>query len=147
MYQRFSSQAFDAWKRYGYHDDDNEWRWRPCTDTTKFAQELLSLPTNEHKFGLQSIQLSESFGFYNDLTVLVTREHSRQLYSHIANTCTSNPGTKFLVEGLAGTGKTRNLVYLLQQLLRKGNQVVYRACSHGVVFAFVSSADNPTSYQ
>lgn len=103
-----------------------------------FAQALIGNVPVSHPNGLESTVLPFALGF--DATEdnrLITRTHSRAIYSAVFKHITERNESKILVTGAPGIGKSRNLAHLLKLFLEANRIALYHAGCSDLLYAFI----------
>jgi hypothetical protein len=121
-------------------EDRIQSRWiRAQPDVENFALELQTTVPICATSGLEVTNLPMAFGFTcEEDPRLITRSNTRSIYSAIFEQIRDHPEErKFLVEGAPGTGKSRNLTYLLKLLLCAGRTVLYENRKGNCVTALI----------
>jgi hypothetical protein len=118
--------------------------WKFSEEGTKFAQNLIDANPTKANHGLEYVVLAEPSLFNSGETadnLVVTKPSSRRVCDAAFELCSIRPGARILLEGQGGIGKSRNLVYLLRQLLHAKKHVFYQDSNMSAVYAFILYED------
>jgi hypothetical protein len=121
-------------------EEGDEVLWKRDAPATRFAAELVNAQSEECAFDMLRIPLKTQFlvtGPNLGGSDLIVKRSSRQVYDAAFVVCKSRPGARVVLEGQQGTGKSRNLIYLLKKLLESGTLVLLQSCKRGMMYAFV----------
>lgn len=136
-----SSQQMEVppwWQtHHGIEDKDSRVLWRNDLEKSQLAFELLSCEPVACAQELEVTHLTNPIQFHAWDPRLITRRRSRDVFDAVYDYIMSEIGSRALVIGAPGVGKSRNFLYLLKRFMETNQLVLYHNVASCLVYAFV----------